>query len=62
MLAIPDLLRARTLLQPGTAADAFYNIFEVREERARCVAPAPLAAKYGACGFAQAGQGACATT
>jgi hypothetical protein len=47
--AIPDLVRARALLPPGAAGvDAFFNIFEIREERARCVAPAPLAAKYGA--------------
>ena len=47
MQGIPDLLRARVLLAPGAAADAYHSIFEVREDRSRCVAPAPLAAKYG---------------
>jgi hypothetical protein len=47
MQAIPDLLRARVLLPPGAPADAFHTLFDVREERARCIAPASLAAKYG---------------
>jgi len=47
MLQIPDLLRARALLPAGPPGDAFHAIFDVREERARCVAPAALASKYG---------------
>ena len=46
MQAIPDLLRARVLLPPRQA-EAFHSLFDVREERARCVAPPPLASKYG---------------
>ncbi len=48
MQAVPDLLRARAVLPPGAGADAFFALFDVREERARCVAPPQLAAKYGA--------------
>ena len=46
MQTIPDLLRSHSILPNTRSSALFHAIYDVREERAQCVAPAPLARKY----------------
>jgi hypothetical protein len=47
MHSIPDLVFSRTLLPNTRGGALFHAIYDVREEKAVCVAPASLAVKYG---------------
>lgn len=47
MHSIPDLVRSHSILPNTRGATLFHAIYDVREERATCVAPTPLARKYG---------------
>ena len=47
MHSIPDLVHSRAVLPNTRGAALFHAIYDVREEKAVCVAPAALAGKYG---------------